>query len=343
MSEIDNQAFAWVVRKHTHCLDDAETARFNAWLAADTRHAGAYARAMAIYNAIHLATADHAPIANAAGKGNASNPANTGDFGHLQSDTAGALFSRSRRNLLLGGLAAGLALTAGKFGYQILHTGTVLTTAKGEFRRVPLQDKSIANINSGSQIEVAFTQQQRKINLRTGEAWFEVAKDKSKPFIVEAGNAFVRAVGTAFSVRRLAGGSEVLVTEGTVEVWTGDGSGQRRLVTAGEHAFLAQNTHAVSVTRQPDEISRKLAWREGKLVLTRQTLGEAVADFNRYSPKTIVIVDPSLQEKRLIGQYQLDAPELFARDVSMILDVPILITADKILIGSEDKSGRRNI
>jgi transmembrane sensor len=226
-----------------------------------------------------------------------------------------------------------VTLAAGRFAYPVLDRGTVLTTAKGEFRRVPLQDESIANINSGSQIEVSFTRHQRRIDLRKGEAWFEVAKDKSKPFIVAAGDALVRAVGTAFSVRRLAAGSEVLVTEGTVEVWTGDGRGQRRLVTAGEHAFLAQDARAVSVTRQPDEISRKLAWREGKLVLTRQTLGEAVADFNRYSTRTIVIADPALRDKRLVGQYQLDAPELFAKDVSLVLDVPVEITADKILIG----------
>jgi transmembrane sensor len=58
-----------------------------------------------------------------------------------------------------------------------------------------------------------------------------------------------------------------------------------------------------------------------------------VAEFNRYSSKTIVIVDPALLDKRLIGQYQLDAPELFAKDVSMVLDVPVVITPENILIG----------
>jgi transmembrane sensor len=322
MSEIDNEAFAWVVRKHTRGLSNAEMAAFHAWCEADTRHKGAYFRAMAIYNALHLASGNQ-PLTD--------------------KDKADDDASPIRRNLLLGGLAAGFAAMAGKFGYSALYDDTVLSTAKGEFRRVPLQDKSIANINSGSQIEVAFTQQQRKINLRKGEAWFEVAKDKSKPFIVEAGDALIRAVGTAFSVRRLAAGSEVLVTEGTVEVWSKDGSAQRRLVTAGEHAFLAREAKAIPVTRQPDEVSRRLAWREGKLVLTSQTLSEAVADFNRYSPKTIVIVDPALQEKRLIGQYQLDAPELFAKDVSMILDVPVVITTEKIFIGRERTAARRNI
>lgn len=324
MSKIDNDAFAWVARTRLRDLDDAELATFDAWYEADIRHQGAYARAMAIHNALLLAS------------GKQVLPAASEDGAAATPDDP----SLSRRRwLVLGGVAAGVAALAGPLGYRILHRGTVLTTAKGEYRRVPLQDKSIANINSGSQIEVAFTEQQRRIKLRKGEAWFEVAKDKSKPFIVEAGDALIRAVGTAFSVRRLAGGSEVLVTEGTVEVWTRDGTAQKRLVTAGEHAFLAQEAKAIPVTRQPDEVNRRLAWREGKLILSRQTLGEAVADFNRYSPKTIVILDASLRDKRLVGQYQLDAPELFARDVSMVLEVPILITADKILIGQERDPG----
>jgi len=324
MSEIDNEAFAWVVRQRVRGLDGADLAAFDAWYAADIRHQGAYARALAIDNAVQIATGNHVV------------PDSRDEF------EKGFVLSR-RRNLMLGGLAAGVAAVVGTFGYSALHQGTVLTTAKGEFRRVPLQDKSIASINSGSQIEVSFTRHQRRIDLRKGEAWFEVAKDKSKPFIVAAGDALIRAVGTAFSVRRLAAGSEVLVTEGTVEVWSRDGTAARRLVTAGEHAFLAPDAKAIPVTRQPDEVNRRLAWREGKLVLTRQTLGEAVADFNRYSTRTIVIVDPALREQRLVGQYQLDAPELFARDVSLILDVPVEITTEKILIGRTHDADRRAI
>ena len=101
----------------------------------------------------------------------------------------------------------------------------------------------------------------------------------------------------------------------------------------GDRAFLAQDASAISVSRQPVEVNRKLAWREGKVILKNQTLDDAVADFNRYSPKTIVIVDATLRDKRLFGQYKLDAPELFAQDVSTVLDVPVAITADTIFIG----------
>jgi len=315
MSKIDNQAFEWVARKVARGLSDAESAQFDAWYAADTRHQGAYVRAMAIYNAINLATVPQSLAAEPV---------------------------PSRRGLMkYGALAACLVAAVGTLSFSVLQQDKVLATAKGEFRKVPLQDKSIATINGSSRIEVEFTQTRRKINLQKGEAWFEVAKDKSKPFIVEAGDARIRAVGTAFAVRRFAHGTEVLVTEGTVEVWSKERTAQRRQLTAGERAFLEPEASAISVTRQPSEVNRKLAWREGNLILKNQTLSDAVADFNRYSPKTIVIVDAALADKRLFGQYKLDAPELFAKDVSTVLAVPITITADTILIGQADGSGLR--
>jgi transmembrane sensor len=313
MSKIEQEAFAWVARKCARGLSDADITQRDAWLAADTRHQGAYVRAMAIYNAINLATVP------------ATDP--------LPESPRDPLFISRRGLLIYGGMAACLAATVGTFRLSSPRQERVLATAKGEFRKVPLQDKSVATINSGSRIEVDFTSRQRKIKLRQGEAWFEVAKDKSKPFIVESGQASIRAVGTAFSVRRFEEGTEVLVTEGTVEVWSGDGKAQRRQLVAGERAFLAQAAGDIAVSRQPTEVNRKLAWREGKLILKNQTLSEAVADFNRYSPKTIVIVDERLRAKRLFGQYQLDAPELFAKDVSTVLDVPLRITADTIFIG----------
>jgi len=314
MSTIEHQAAEWVARQFARGLTDSERAALQAWLAADRRHYGAYARALAIHNAISVATAPLVLPATAP----------------MRAPLHDAVPFPRRSFLRYGGLAACLAATAGAGGFYALQRQAVLTTAKGEFRKVPLADTSIAEINSGSRIEVRFTDQQRQINLRRGEAWFEVAKDKTKPFIVESGKARIRAVGTAFAVRRFANGTEVLVTEGTVQVWTQDATGRRQLLTVGERAFLADG---ITVTRQPNEVRRKLAWREGKLILKNQTLSEAVLDFNRYSSKTIVIRDAALGGRRLFGQYQLDAPELFAQDVSTVLDVPLHITSDTIYIG----------
>jgi transmembrane sensor len=150
----------------------------------------------------------------------------------------------------------------------------------------------------------------------------------------------VRAVGTAFAVRRFEDGAEVLVTEGTVEVWTGNA---KALLSAGQRSFVAYKTAQITVARQPQEIQRTLAWRDGKLIFTRQTLGEAVADFNRYSVKKIVISDPALENKRIFGQYQIDAAEQFARDIGAYLNVPIEVGAARIVIGAKDGAGKNDI
>lgn len=330
MATIEHQAAEWVARQLARGLGDADRATLQAWLAADRRHHGAYARALAIHNAITVATAPL--VLSEAGAAPSRHAATGSDCGRNDgTDAAPADDALGRRSFLrYGGLAACLAATVGAGGFYAMQRQAVLTTAKGEFRKVPLADTSIAEINSGSRIEVRFTDRQRQVNLRRGEAWFEVAKDKTKPFIVESGKARIRAVGTAFAVRRFANGTEVLVTEGTVQVWTQDANARRQLLTVGERAFLADG---ITVTRQPNEVRRKLAWREGKLILKNQTLSEAVVDFNRYSTKTIVIRDAALGHRRLFGQYQLDAPELFAQDVSTVLDVPLQITSDTIYIG----------
>jgi transmembrane sensor len=323
MSTIDNEALHWVVRQAGGALDDAGRAAFDAWYAADIRHQGAYLRAMAINRAL-----DQAQVQKTL------RPRRE----RLAVEWAGASWNQanSRRTFLKAGggvAAAGIAVLAATAVFRATPDRAVLTTAKGEFRKVPLADNSVATINSGSQMEFRLTQQKRQVSLTRGEAWFEVAKDKSKPFIVDTGDVLVRAVGTAFGVRRFANGAEVLVTEGTVEVWSRDGSAQKRLLTAGEHTFVDIHATQISVARQPREVERKLAWREGKLIFNNQTLSEAVADFNRYSPRKIVIVDPQLWNRKLVGQYQIDEPELFAKDVSTFLNVPIVITADKIIIG----------
>ena len=326
MSTIDQEALKWAVLQSERKLDEAGRQAFDAWFAADIRHQGAFLRAVAINKALDQTMVQET-----------LRPKRE----RLEEEWAGASWkqAKSRRAFLAyGGVAAAAAVMAWSGVSFTSPARTVLTTAKGEFRTVPLPDKSVANINSGSHVEVELTRQARQVTLKRGEVWLEVAKDKSKPFVVEAGAVRVRAVGTAFGVRRFRNGAEVLVTEGTVEVWSHDGSAQKRLLSAGERTFVLDQASDIAVARQPMEVQRRLAWRERKLVFNNQTLSEAVADFNRYSQKKIIIADPALGRKRLVGQYQIDAPELFAQDVGAFLQMPILITAEKIVIGTLDRT-----
>lgn len=331
MSSIDKAALRWALLRSERQLDTDEQGAFDAWYASDVRHQGAYLRAMAIHNALSRATVQE----NLRPRGEALGLAPGLDPALPPSLHRPALRPGRRTWLALGGLAASVLI----FYMPALHTpqdpAVVLETARGEFRRMPLADHSIASLNSASQIDVRLGAQARQVALRKGEAWFDVAKDKARPFIVEAGGVKVQAVGTSFGVRRLPGGAEILVTEGVVSVWTDEAAGSQSRLRAGESAFVPNGGGTIAIDRHPQEIERRLAWREGKIIFANQSLRDAVADFNRYSAKVIVIVDSKLEGKRLVGQYQIDAPERFARDVSLFLKVPLSITAKEIRIGRE--------
>src|SRR5205807_1325966 len=94
----------------------------------------------------------------------------------------------------------------------------VYATAIGEQRSVVLKDGSMIQLNSRSRVEVRYTDHDRKIALKEGQALFTVARDTQRPFLVSAGDTAVRAVGTQFDVNRLETEIVVTVLEGKVAV-----------------------------------------------------------------------------------------------------------------------------
>jgi transmembrane sensor len=312
MSKIDDEALDWVVKQSAGALSDADRTAFEAWYDSDMRCQGAYLRAQAIWHSLDKATvqpnlqprvrrvADHSP-------------------------------GVSRRMVIGGlGLAAASAAALGVYALVNQPPSDYVTTV-GEMRKVPLQDRSVASLNSNSHLRVEMTSKLRRVVLVQGEALFEVAKDPAKPFVVEAGNVRVRAVGTAFSVRRREAGADVLVTEGIVEVWNDEHKSRR--VRAGESAFVPEMQADIAVTAQAEEISRRLSWRDGKIVLKNQTLAEAVEEFNRYNQIKISIDDPAIRDNRLVGQYRVDQPEDFADSVRELMDVPVKYETKRIRLG----------
>lgn len=296
--EIDIEAARYVARMDGDAWSDTNEADLDAWLAQDPLHPGALLRAQAAWMTLDRPFAAHAASRDAA-----------------------ALAPRfSRRGLLAGG---GAAIAASIGGGILLSGGTSYATAVGEVRRVPLGDGSIAAINTASAIDVRLDTADRNVRLDRGEAWFQVAKDKDRPFVVAAGRARVRAVGTAFSVRRGDGGAHVLVTEGVVEVWAEGAEGHRVRLAAGSRGFVADNAAIEEAPAAPSSIDRALAWRNGKIDLAGDRLDGAVAEFNRYNRRQLIVGDPAIAGERFDGVFRTDDPEGFAKAVEVGLGVPI--------------------
>ena len=188
-------------------------------------------------------------------------------------------------------------------------------------------------VNTASQIKVEYSDARRAVVVESGEAWFQVAKDKTRPFVVSAGDVHVEAVGTAFSVRRREAGADVMVTEGVVQVWVGDSRANAVFVTAGS-AIYAANTALIHLEPEmpAPTIERKLAWRSGRLDLQGETLQAAVEEFNRYNATPIVVTDPVLAQERLYGVFRLDDASGFAQTAAVTLDATISVEGNRILL-----------
>lgn len=304
----EQAAAEWALR---HPLDAAGRAELEAWLAQDPRHAGALLRAQAGLSLIGHALADRSAGGAAPEPRLAPAPAPT------------------RRWLLAGAGGMAAAAVAGIIGWP-WPAGERVATARGEIRRLPLADGSVATIDTGSELRVVMASDSRRIALRKGQAWFQVARDRKRPFVVDAGIAQARAVGTAFAVRRTGRGVQVAVTEGTVAVWATESSGAMTILHAGQFATFRPGAAAPETGTAPARIERALAWRGGEISLENETLGSAVAQFNRYNRRQLVIVDPSLNGERLVGLFQIDSPDVFAETLAATIDVEIETTPTQI-------------
>jgi transmembrane sensor len=307
---IEKEAAAWALR---HPIPSHEQDELDAWLKRNPRHAGALLRSMAGLSVIEDALAP------------GEQPQRSGGI--------------TRRWMVAGTGGAIAATVAGMFGWSRLASQYV-STARGEIRRLPLSDGSIATINTASELRIRMASDSRHVALDSGQAWFQVAKDRARPFIVDAGIAQARAVGTAFSVSRGPEGVQVAVTEGTVAVWPSASSGAMTILTAGQCATFRHDAAAApTVASVPAEIERALAWRNGDIALENETLGEAVAQFNRYNRQQLVLADPSLAKERLVGLFKLDKPENFAAMVSTSLGAEITVRGDEIRLSRKRMPG----
>lgn len=315
---ISDRAAKWVVRLDRDGDDAAVRAELDAWLAGDDRRRGAFFRAEAAWNML-----DRASVLGA-GQGPQREAV----------DTRGAWFSR--RLLLRGGGAVAAAMIVGVVSVK-LFTGPdqTIQTATGEIRRIPLSDGSFTAVNTQTTLDVAMKSDVRQVALREGEAWFRVAKDRSRPFIVEAGDVRVKAVGTAFAVRRTGDRVDVHVTEGVVEVWrVGDEANAQR-AAAGTRALVVEGKAVALATAISGETDRTLAWRTGQLVFDGDTVAEAVAEFNRYNIRKLEVTDSTLAGQKMIGRFRTDEPDAFAQAVAALMNARADIRSDRILLSAQ--------
>lgn len=237
---------------------------------------------------------------------------------------------RSRRAAVA--LAAVVLLTAatllfldgGKFS-------SAYSTGIGEQRTVQLTDGSTVELNARSSIEVHLTEHQRDVTLLEGQALFRVAKDRQRPFVVRAGDAQVRALGTEFDVYKKQTATVVTVVEGRVETYDAtDVPGTAAVVlSAGEQ--LTVLPHVVTKPTRADT-AVATAWVQKRLIFEETPLSDVAEEFNRYNRRPLTIDDRELEKLRISGVYSSTDPASLINFLRSQRSIQVLETEKQVRV-----------
>ncbi len=299
--QIETEAASWLVVLGREQVSVEDRAEFQRWLRQSERHRAAFESLKSLWGEMEILK-------------------ELEDIGEamVQAPVPHTPLLR-RRGFLAAAASVLMVITAGGLFYanqwRGLEQTAMFDTAVGEQRTVELADGSTVELNTDTSMSVAFSRGERAVELMRGEAHFAVAKDKRRPFVVTAGSKVVRAVGTAFTVRRRSGDLvEITVEEGTValasvqpptmpeENETSIDTAPLAQLTAGQSVVLKERVETVQQLPKA-ELDRKLAWRKGVLVYSGESLEEVIAEVSRYTDIKIEIADPALAGKPVAGYF----------------------------------------
>ncbi len=318
---IEARAAAWIAQRDEG-LTAEEAAAFESWCAESPAHAAAVARLDAVWTALHELR-DFRPEALAHPDPDLLAPGRRRRT--IRFPMAGALAAVAAV-LVLGVLLFRWAKPNGT-GVTDASFQTYITAAAG-FQRVALADGSIVELNANTIVRVHYMATERRAMLLKGEAHFTVAANARRPFWVEADNIAVRAVGTAFDVRRDASAVEVLVTAGRVRVDRNSTplelGGGRTVLAAGWRAKISTGTGSTQVEEVERHVMREaLSWQSSRLAFVDTPLGEVVEEFNRHNEIQLVLGDAELASLPIGGSFGAENVESFVRLLSSNGDIRV--------------------
>lgn len=242
------------------------------------------------------------------------------------------------------------------------HDG-VISTDVGEQRQVVLDDGTRVFLNTDTRIDVKYDEQARRVKLRRGEAFFNVARHSDWPFIVQVGDRQVRALGTSFVVRRDAGRTAVTLVEGSVlvtplspvidnvapiidapAVVAPPSSGEAPSLPApvsGDQAVKLEPgqrltfSDGAAVEFDTPSVERTTAWRRGQVILDDTPLQAAAAEMNRYSQTKLVVEDAEAGALLINGLFQAGDSTHFANAVAQAYGLTVIQRGNKIVISGK--------
>lgn len=320
--EIISEACAWVAQLESGPLSASDMAALREWMGRSPAHVKEIRSIANLSGQLSVLTELTTALDKSAGVSHALRREARGPWRYAQAFAAAFAFV----------VVAGILISALVFNNRA--TPEIYKTAVGEYQAIVLNDGTEVSLNTDSQIEVDYTEQERRIRLINGEALFDVASNQKRPFVVYSDTAIAEAVGTSFVVRLRNAVTELAVVEGVVafsklpssidvrvnrdvvdsvskENAPSNELGRSVMVKAGQ-ALTSQDLNIIEEETSIQEITvlterdllRKLSWTDGFLEFSETPLEDVVEELTRHNQISIEIADPDLRQLKFGGIFR---------------------------------------
>jgi transmembrane sensor len=332
------EAAEWAVRLDSTDASMAERAEFMDWLRESPLHVSEMLRIGRLTSAL----AEFGEWQQIASTPDVAAEETATIVSHSRFQWTGALRRDHRRRVFatIIAIAASALIIVGVYvGFRTQLSSTEIHTQSGERREVTLSDGSVVRLSPNTDLSVYLQPRVRSVVIARGEALFRVAKDASRPFVVDAARAKVQAIGTMFSVARNDDSVIITVTEGVVRVTPGATSidaGQSQKagfaisLVANERVSISD--HGVAGAVRKVESTPVIDWGDNRLVFENATVADVVNRFNRRNSIQILLSDSALGKRTVSGIFDAADPQSFVDFLQSVTNVTSTKTGDQIVV-----------
>ncbi|NWK96195.1 hypothetical protein DM806_11040 [Sphingobium lactosutens] len=324
-----DQAAQWLIAREQKDWDAEQQASFDAWLAESDMNKAAFWRLEHSWSEADriraLGSADSPPT----------------DWADVSETKIFTPWHKWKRTSLITGIAASFVFLLGASAFYLIGGSdgerqkvvAHYATKVGGHSRAQLSDGSQIELNTATSVRTAIDVSEREVWLDKGEAFFEVAHQHGRPFIVHAGTRTIVVLGTKFAVRRDGARVTVSVLEGRVRVddFASQRADRSTIITTGESA-IGEGASTLVTSGTQGRIVDALSWREGMLHFDDKALGDIAAEFNRYNQVKIIVADAEVSAVRIGGTFPASEPAGFARLLRQAYGLNIQETDEAIKI-----------
>jgi transmembrane sensor len=307
-ADVRSRAAAWLIKRRDHeDWSENDQIQLDSWLAESPSHKIAYLRVDAAWQRADRLSALRRP------------PSGSG-----------------RVSSVLKFVAAGIAVAAVLGAVVVTKLDTSSTTAYvtgvGGHETLTLGDGSQIELNTDTSLRVTNEAARRTVWLDKGEAYFQIAHNTVRPFVVIAGDHRITDLGTQFLVRRDENSLRVALLQGRAQFDGENTHGKQQAVLSPGDVVIA-TANSLSISQQPmQDLKAALGWRHGLIVFHHATLVDAANEYNRYNLRKIVIADPSIAQLNINGSLPANDVSAFARSVRTFFNLHVEEHQDEVVI-----------